>query len=298
MKKGNFQKAFVVFLSCFVVAAMGCGADGCEPKAKYERVVALSAPMSEDIIFEAQTHNGYIDITGSDVAECSLKATITGWADTEENAQLLAEAVEIKLVPSGNKLIAKIEKPKLTPYQNISVSLDVTVPGRTGTDVATHNGALSIKNLTGQIKGTTHNGRVTAEKISGIVNLQTHNGEVDCEKISGETELETHNGSITCEEISGYIKLRTHNGNARVSYSATAPPICDISAVTHNGSVHLTAPPNFSAKVECSTHNGSITTDLPITISGKLSKTKLTGTIGQGLGKLYLETHNGSIKIK
>jgi DUF4097 and DUF4098 domain-containing protein YvlB len=297
MKKDNLQKTVVLFLSCLTIAFMGCE-NGCDPKAKYERTVHLSAPMSANTTFEAKTHNGHIDITGLDVTECSVTATITGRAHTEEEAQELAEAVEVKLVPSGSRLIAKIEKPKLTPYQRISISLDVTVPDKTGTDVITHNGALRIKNLTGEIKGKTHNGRVTAEKISGTVDLQTHNGEVDCDEATGKTKLETHNGSITCEEISGDIELRTHNGNTRASYSEAAPSVCNISAVTHNGSVRLTAPPNLSAKLECSTHNGSITTDLPITVTGKLTKTKLAGTIGEGEGKLYLETHNGSIDIK
>jgi len=50
--------------------------------------------------------------------------------------------------------------------------------------------------------------------------------------------------------------------------------------------------------VDASTHNGSINTDLPITVTGKVSKSKLTGTIGNGDGKLYLETHNGSIRLR
>jgi DUF4097 and DUF4098 domain-containing protein YvlB len=62
--------------------------------------------------------------------------------------------------------------------------------------------------------------------------------------------------------------------------------------------VELTTPKNFSGEVEASTHNGSIKTELPITVKGKVSKKRLTGTIGTGQGKLYLETHNGSIKIK
>jgi len=298
MKKANSLKAFVVFLSCSAVAVMGCSTDGCEPKAKYERIVKLSAPMLAGSIFEAQTQNGHIDITGSDVTECSLTATITGWADTEENAKLLAEAVEIKLVPSGSNLTAKIEKPRLTPYQRIGVSLDVIVPGKTGTDVATHNGALIIKNLTGQIKGATHNGKIIAEKISGTTELETHNGGVTCKEVVGNTQLQTHNGSITCEDASGDINLRTHNGSAKAFYSASAPPVCNVSMVSHNGGVSLTAPPNLSATVEASTHNGSINTDLPITVTGEVTRKKLTGTIGKGEGKLYLETHNGSISIK
>ena len=49
------------------------------------------------------------------------------------------------------------------------------------------------------------------------------------------------------------------------------------------------------------THNGSIRTDLPLTVLGKASK-KIVGTIRAGqlycVGKVYLKTHNGTIRIK
>jgi DUF4097 and DUF4098 domain-containing protein YvlB len=281
MKKGNFPKTSAGFVLCMLIASVICVcAEGCIPTAKYERIVQLTEPLPADSSFEAQTHNGYITITGTDAAECNLTATITARADTEENAQMLAEAVEIKLIASGNKLTAKIEKPELAPDECICVDLDVTVPNQTSTDLATHNGALNIENLTGRLNGTTHNGTIA------------------CKKVAGNTQLQTHNGEVICEEASGDIKLRTHNGNAKAFYSATAPPVCNVSIVTHNGNVSLTAPPNFSAKVEASTHNGSIDTDLPITVTGNVTHGKFTGTIGTGQGKLYLETHNGSIKIK
>jgi hypothetical protein len=51
------------------------------------------------------------------------------------------------------------------------------------------------------------------------------------------------------------------------------------------------------------THNGSIRTDLPLTImTRKTNKKKLTETIGLGqllcIGKVYLKTHSGLIRIK
>jgi DUF4097 and DUF4098 domain-containing protein YvlB len=67
---------------------------------------------------------------------------------------------------------------------------------------------------------------------------------------------------------------------------------------THNGSIELATPPDYSAQVKASTYNGSINTDLPITVTGKVSKSKLTGTIGAGEGQMHLETHNGSIRIR
>jgi len=51
-----------------------------------------------------------------------------------------------------------------------------------------------------------------------------------------------------------------------------------------------------------STHNGSIRTDLPLTVFRKASKKKLMKTISPGqlfcVGKVYLKTHNGLVRIK
>ena len=281
MKKGDLPKASVAFLLCLLIAAAGCFCtEGCIPKAKYERIVRLSAPLSPGGSFEAQTHNGYINITGADVTDCNLTATVIARAMTEEDAKKLAEEIKIKLEPFGNKLTVKIEKPTFMMNQSVCVNLDVTVPNHTDTELTTHNGAIRIANITGEVNGTTHNGKVTAEKVSGTAKLRTHNGK------------------IICEEVSGDIQLETHNGGIKAFYSQNAPPICNVSMITHNGSITLTTPPSFSAKVEASTHNGSIDTDLPITVIGKVTKRKLTGTIGTGEGKLHLETHNGSIKIR
>jgi len=295
MKKVYFTK---VSLGCLVglqIAMTGCciNIGSCALQAEYKRTVQLSAPLQSGSTFAAQTHNGSITVEGAarirgdklapaeaEVADCNLTATIITRAVTEEDAKELAEQTEVRLEPSGNKLIVKIEKPTLMRNRSVSVNLDVTVPNQTSLELATHNGAVKITNIAGQISGTTHNGGITATYVSGTSRLQTYNG------------------SITCKEVSGDTQLRTHNGGVKVYYSESAPAVCSVSVVTHNGSVEFTAPPSFAAKVEASTYNGSIETDLPIRVVGKVSKKKLTGTIGTGEGNLRLETHNGSIRIK
>jgi hypothetical protein len=249
-------------------------------QAKYERTMQLSAPLSPGSTFEAQTHNGSITINGAEVTECSLTATIVTRAATDEEALELSNQVNVTLVPSGNRLTAKIDKPTNLINKSVSVSLDVQLPNQTDLELVTHNGAVEISDVTGKLEATTHNGKVT------------------CERISGTTTFETHNGSVTCSEISGNTQLKSHNGGIEAFYTSTAPSACDISMVTHNGGIELKTPPNLSAKIDVSTHNGSIKTDLPITVSGEITRNKLTGTIGAGEGKLHLETHNGSIRIR
>jgi hypothetical protein len=278
MNNDFLKKILLVSLLCLLVVGVGsCINIG---RAKYERTVQLSAPLSPGSNFTAQTHNGSITIAGTDIADCNLTATIIGRATTEEGAKKIAEQTTIKLIPSANKLTARIDKPKFRFSRSVSVSLDVTIPDTSDLELTTHNGALVIKNIIGRLNGTTHNGKISVEQVSGTA------------------ELHTHNGSVICKEISGDTKLKTHNGGIKVYYSQAAPSVCDISLITHNGGVELETPKNFSGGVEASTHNGSINTELPITVKGKVSRKKLTGTIGSGQGKLYLETHNGSIKIK
>jgi hypothetical protein len=273
-----------VSLGCFLCALLlpaGCCINlGCLMQARYERTVQLSAPLSPGSTFAAETHNGAITIIGGDAAECSLTATIVTRATTDEEAQELSDQVSLTLVPSGDRLTLKIDKPTHLVNKSISVSLDVNVPKQTSLDLLTHNGAVQITDITGHVEATTHNGKTTADNVSGATVLKTHNGEINCREVSGDTKLETHNGGVD------------------VVYSETAPAVCDVSIVTHNGSIHFTSPPGFSAQVDASTHNGSVRTDLPITITGNVSKRSLKGTIGTGEGKLKLETYNGSIKIK
>jgi hypothetical protein len=50
------------------------------------------------------------------------------------------------------------------------------------------------------------------------------------------------------------------------------------------------------------THNGTVRTDLPFTVLTKLNKKKVAQTVRPGqlfcIGKVYLKTHDGSIRIK
>lgn len=264
-----------------IVLAGCCIQVGCWPAmSKYERQVQLSAPLSPGSVFAAQTHNGSITVNGAETADCNVTAKITARAGSEEDAKKLAEETKITLEPFGNKLTAKIQRPPRVMNQSVSVSLAVTVANQVDLKLTTHNGAVRITNIAGKVNATTHNGGVTAKQVTGT------------------TKLRTHNGGITCKEISGDMNLRTHNGGIKATCSKSASPAPDVSIVTHNGGINFTAPSNLSAAVEVATHNGSINTDLPITVIGKVTKRRLTGTIGSGEGKLHLETHNGSIKIR
>lgn len=282
MKKGFHAKVQLCSLLILSLVLTGCyiNIGSCAMLAKHERQVALSEPLPAGSLFCAQTHNGSITIKGADVAVCDLIATITARAATEESAKELAERTQVRLEHLGNKLTVIIETPSPLINKSVSVSLNATLPKSTNLTLATHNGSVELAAIAGEIDATSHNGDVVAGEVSGTI------------------KMGTHNGSIHCTEISGNTNLNTHNGDIDVRYSQTAPGVCDISLVSHNGGIELAAPPNLSASVQLSTHNGSIKTHLPIKVAGELSKRNIQGAIGAGEGKLHLETYNGSITLR
>jgi hypothetical protein len=281
MEANKMWKKNQVALIVSIAVCLLLGISSCEiPSAKYEITVHMSAPLAAGSSFSAQTHNGAVTLEGREETGCNLTAIITGRASTEEKAKKLAEKTKVSLKTDGDKLTVEIKKPTLIPNQSVSVSLDAQVPNKTNLYLSTHNGAVTVTDIQGQVDCITHNGRIKTSNVSN------------------HTKLKTHNGAVICEQISGDAWLSTHNGGIKVSYAIDAPGVCETVMTTHNGSINIKTPPNLSAAVNLSTHNGSINTELPITLIGTVSKNKLNGKIGEGLGKLKLETHNGSIKIR
>lgn len=77
---------------------------------------------------------------------------------------------------------------------------------------------------------------------------------------------------------------------------------CDIhlgcwSQAQYERMVERQAPLAEGSTLAVETSYGSVKTERPITIRGNVSKKKLNGAIGQGTGKLHLETGSGSISL-
>ncbi len=391
----NHRTILTLGCVCLFLIVAGCDIQiGDWGRAKYERTVERKAPLPASSTLVAKTSMGFITITGADVTDCNVVAEICGRAPTEEEAQELAEQVEITLETAGNTMTVKADKPPTKHNRSISISYTITVPKQTRIECASSYGAIKASDIDASVSGKTSSGSVTAENIQGSANLDTSYGSIKCRNISGgeltvksssgsitaegikgPARLNTSYGSITCRDLSdgdielksssGTIKLsnasfgdcgvhtsygsidteelkgdtiklhsdsgsihvtgasadtaeittsygritgrqitardltaRSGSGNLDIDCSQTTPADITASLVTSYGSIDFTAPPAFAGQVDVSTSYGSVRTSRPITISGEISKKKLKGTIGEGNGKLHLQTSSGSINLK
>ena len=283
MKNKKIKITLLSNMLIFSLILVGCTFNfSCVDQSQKFTKILHMPPMllSPGSSFSTVTHNGSIEVLGSNVTDCNVIATIIGRASTVEAAEEVVEKTKLNFEQSGEGLILKIDRPSNLIHRSVSVNLDIILPDTINLNLESHNGKIEIENITGNVTAISHNGRIFGKNISG------------------QTKFTSHNGNVEAENISGDVDYLSHNGRVEAELSQTAAPDTNITMVTHNGGIDLTTPPNYSANIDISTHNGSIDSALPVTVSGNFSKNKLTGIIGDGQGTLKLETHNGSITIR
>ena len=281
MKK-NFIAIMLFFCLLFIwFTATGCNIQVgcCVPWVKYEKIVHLSGPMAAGSLFSAKTQDGSIKVAGGDVTDCNVTATIVARAGSDVKARELADKTKLSLERLGSGLTVKIERP-LMLNQSVDVHLDVKVP--TNCDM----------------KLITRDGDITAENIKGAIDVKTGDGTIAMSRVGEKIKARSFDGTIRIQENIGDINARSFDGRITVAYSKDAGGVCDVSLITNDGTIDLTAPENFSAKAEISTNDGLIQSDLPIQVTGKLGKKRIKGIIGTGQGRLYVKSGDGTIRIR
>jgi DUF4097 and DUF4098 domain-containing protein YvlB len=396
MKSRCLWPHVVIGLSVLSFATIsGCGVQigGCN-QARYERTASKQAACEAGGTLDVATESGSITITGADTNECRVTARVIAYAPTEQEAQELAEQVQIRLDASGDTLKIRADQPHLANNRSIAVSYEITAPRRLNVLCQSDYGSLSATNLQGAIKGKTSSGSIRAEQIEGLLDLDTSYGSIDCKSVAGPTTLlrsssgsltaadlkgeakfVTSYGNVTCETFSGTgldlktdsgkiaisnasfrnclantsygsvvcnhlkgdtiklrsnsgsldlaiidapsldvstsygsikaheittVKLLANSGSGSINIVCTPATAADLTAEVKSsyGGIDLTAPPAFSGQVDLRTDYGSIHTALPVTVSGDITKTKVTGKVGEGAGQLHLQTGSGSITLK
>jgi len=265
-----------------IIAISGCCMCwGWRGQEHYERTESLSAPMGGLEKISVDTSFGEIKISGSETADCDVTARITGQASTVEEAKQLAEQTKIKIETDGKTLVIKAEKPYVKHDHSIGIAYEITVPIKTSINCKTSYGQVELKNIEGSIVAHTSFGQIKAENITGKIQVDTSYGQVDCEKIT-----------------TGDFSAKTSFGEVKAGFTDSCPADLKAKIETSFGEIVADIPSNFAGNVAVETSFGNVKTELPILVKGDVGKTRITGTIGQGTGKLDLKTSFGEVTIK
>ncbi len=307
-------------------------------RAKFERTVELQHAMPAGGTLVVSTSSGSIETAGQETDQVQAVATITARAATEQEAQELAEQVEIRFQESGDKLEIKADKPALR-RSRISISYNITTPRQTSLDCESGSGSLKVKDLTGNVNARTGSGSVEAARIKGTARLRSGSGSVHGDNLGGgDVDLDTGSGGVRLSEASEVGTCRAHSssgpvhvqhvqansismdsgsggvtgedlncanlkagsgsGHVSVAFSPSAPNNVIADVGSGSGGIKVVLPPGFAGRVDLSVGSGSVHIDQPVTVRGDLGKRHIVGTIGEGTGSLSAHTGSGSIDVR
>lgn len=200
--------------------------------------------------------NGGVTVQGWNRDGVQVRAKVWANARTAARAEEIANEVRVRM--DRGRLSA--DGPDTGRRESWGVSWEVRVPSATDLAIETHNGGISVTDVTGRIEFQAVNGGVHLSGVGGDVVGETTNGglhiELDGDRWQGEgLDVETTNGGVT-----------------------------------------IRVPSNYSAQLVTGTVNGGIDIDFPVMVRGRIGR-RLSVTLGEGGPTVRAVTTNGGVKI-
>jgi len=180
--------------------------------------------------------------------------------------------------------------------QRGKANFTVEVPRGVVVRVGSGNGDVAVSGATADVNASSGNGDVRVGAGAASVGASSGNGTVMVDGARGPVHASSGNGRVTVSTASGPVNASTGNGRVEVAIASRAAG--DMEFSSGNGSIVLTLPADFGAQLEASTGNGGFESDFPVRMSGRISSHRVSGTIGQGGGRLRLSTGNGTITLR
>ncbi len=220
-----------------------------------------------------------------------------------EGAGLEAAAnLEIS-IPAGKRTsiylgMGRIDASNVAGVVNLdAMSGDVRVTGGSGElDVDTGSGDVEVTGTDGDLDLDTGSGEVSVQRAKGgKLKIDTGSGNVTGGALTfTSTDVETGSGSIELDAVTGpNVDLETGSGDVEVRLTQN-PERLDVS--TGSGSVLVRMPETVSATIDLDTGSGEFEVNFPLQLVRK-GENSLTGRIGDGKGRISIETGSGDITI-
>ncbi|HUG39744.1 MAG TPA: DUF4097 family beta strand repeat-containing protein [Longimicrobiales bacterium] len=211
--------------------------------------------------------------------------------------------------------------------------LTIGVPRGQRIEVYLAVGRITAENVDGHVLLDTHSGGVSARAMSGFLRVDTGSGSVEVLGMQGDLEVDTGSGSVRVRDVRGQeialdtgsgsveadglfasrieidtgsgridllrssareVRLDTGSGSVEAELSGE---IADLEVDTGSGSVSLRLPENLSATLAIETGSGGIEVDFPVSITRR-ARDELRGQIGDGRGRIVVDTGSGSIRLR
>ena len=206
-------------------------------------------------------------------------------------------------VPMGRAVALHLAAGKVS-VTNVhgNLSIDVaSAPVTTSTtrgelDINVGSGAVQVTNARGELSVDTGSGEVKVSDVRGeSISIETGSGGVSGSNLrSNDLKINTGSGNIEVTSLtSPQVSLETGSGSV---VADLAGEIWNVNVETGSGDITLKVPPTLAAEVDIETSSGDIETDFEVAVT-RHARDHMTGRIGEGGGKIDIETGSGGIRL-
>ncbi len=181
-------------------------------------------------------------------------------------------------------------------YSTIEVS-DVSGKSAKEIQIDGQSGLISVSDAVGNVKIDNPYGNVELRNIRGNVDVVSKSSRITGSKMTGDWRSETEYCSLSISETSARQIVMTNTGG-KIELSVTTPPT-SVDIKNEYADVNVDLPPGFSGEVDINVTYGHIETNLPLPRikSFDAGGGYALGKIGNGSGKLSVETKSGNVKV-
>jgi lia operon protein LiaG len=177
-----------------------------------------------------------------------------------------------------------------------------------------HNAPVNATGTRGALSIDVGSGPVSVTGARGTLSVDTGSGPVEVSRFEGkELTVDTGSGDVTASEVkSDGLSIDTGSGDIKLT-AVSAPEITvetgsggitadlrtnptALSVETGSGNIRITAPQTLGAEVDIETSSGEVESDFPLQVT-RHSREHLVGTIGNGRGKIQIETGSGDVRL-
>ena len=167
-----------------------------------------------------------------------------------------------------------------------------------GVTFKTSRSDMEIASVPGDIEIASD--QVRGNDLTGPTRVATGSKDIHLEDVSGDLQVQSTNGDVevtTGGKQPGKLSVNTQHGDVALTLAAKAPPD-KVNVVTQHGDVTLTLPSTDGFQITAGTGKGEITSDFDaIKIDKNYDASHASGTVGNGISKLQVNTDTGDIKI-
>ncbi len=163
--------------------------------------------------------------------------------------------------------------------------------------IETGSGNVDLRTAAGDVTLSTGSGDLTVAGMQGTrLRLETGSGTVTLtDGKAGDLHVETGSGDIEATTAAGdELSFETGSGNVDVAVTSA---FRSLRVSTGSGDVTLKVPPTAGAEVDLETGSGDIDLGGLTLQVRRIEQDHVTGTLGDGRGRLSVETGSGNVRL-